>query len=48
MRPTLAAAQVRGSLTQYLTTTYALTDGDTRLALERFLGHPETGIFREL
>ncbi|MFI1488753.1 DEAD/DEAH box helicase [Streptomyces sp. NPDC020747] len=46
MRPTLAAAQVRGSLTQYLTTTYALTDGDTRLALERFLGHPETGIFR--
>ncbi|MGW3143268.1 DEAD/DEAH box helicase [Streptomyces sp. NPDC001177] len=46
MRPTLAAAQVRGSLTQYLTTTYALTDSDTRLALERFLGHPETGIFR--
>ncbi|WP_406167597.1 DEAD/DEAH box helicase [Streptomyces sp. NBC_00996] len=46
MRPTLAAAQVRGSLTQYLTTTYALTDGDTRFALERFLGHPETGIFR--
>ncbi|MFC5214728.1 DEAD/DEAH box helicase [Streptomyces coerulescens] len=46
MRPTLAAAQVRGSLTQYLTTTYALTDSDTRLALERFLNHPETGIFR--
>ncbi|PWI08095.1 RNA helicase [Streptomyces sp. NWU339] len=46
MRPTLAAAQVRGSLTQYLTTTYALSDADTRLALERFLGHPETGIFR--
>ncbi|WP_328496996.1 DEAD/DEAH box helicase [Streptomyces sp. NBC_00414] len=46
MRPTLAAAQVRGSLTQYLTTTYALTDSDTRLALERFLGHPESGIFR--
>ncbi|GGZ30848.1 DEAD/DEAH box helicase [Streptomyces poonensis] len=46
MRPTLAAAQVRGSLTQYLTTTYALSDSDTRLALERFLGHPETGIFR--
>lgn len=46
VRPTLAAAQLRGSLTQYLTTTYALSDGDTRLALERFLGHPETGIFR--
>ncbi|MEU6555045.1 DEAD/DEAH box helicase [Streptomyces sp. NPDC046915] len=46
MRPTLAAAQVRGSLTQYLTTTYALTDSVTRSALERFLSHPETGIFR--
>ncbi|GAA2288625.1 DEAD/DEAH box helicase [Streptomyces kunmingensis] len=46
MRPTLAAAQIRGSLTQYLTTTYALTDSTTRAALERFLGHPETGIFR--
>ncbi|MFI1069897.1 DEAD/DEAH box helicase [Streptomyces puniciscabiei] len=46
MRPTLAAAQVRGSLTQYLTTTYALTDSVTRAALERFLSHPETGIFR--
>ncbi|MFE9975751.1 DEAD/DEAH box helicase [Streptomyces hirsutus] len=46
MKPTLAAAQLRGSLTQYLTTTYALADEDTRLALERFLGDPETGIFR--
>ncbi|MFD8864050.1 DEAD/DEAH box helicase [Streptomyces sp. NPDC059590] len=46
MKPTMAAAQLRGSLTQYLTTTYALADEDTRSALERFLGHPETGIFR--
>lgn len=46
MKPTLAAAQLRGSLTQYLTTTYALADEDTRRALERFLGDPETGIFR--
>ncbi|WP_328506487.1 DEAD/DEAH box helicase [Streptomyces sp. NBC_00391] len=46
MKPTLAAAQLRGSLTQYLTTTYALADEDTRLALERFLDDPETGIFR--
>ncbi|MEV6107813.1 DEAD/DEAH box helicase [Streptomyces sp. NPDC051940] len=46
MRPTLAAAQVRGSLTQYLTTTYALTDDPARRALERFLGDPDTGIFR--
>lgn len=42
----MAAAQLRGSLTQYLTTTYALADEDIRGALERFLGHPETGIFR--
>ncbi|MFJ9647473.1 DEAD/DEAH box helicase [Streptomyces sp. NPDC101206] len=46
MKPTMAAAQLRGSLTQYLTTTYALAEEDTRRALERFLGHPETGIFR--
>ncbi|MCF6522810.1 DEAD/DEAH box helicase [Streptomyces sp. JJ36] len=46
MKPTLAAAQLRGSLTQYLTTTYALADEDTRRALERFLGDPESGIFR--
>ncbi|MBD0417913.1 DEAD/DEAH box helicase [Streptomyces sp. TRM S81-3] len=46
MKPTLAAAQLRGSLTQYLTTTYALADDDTRHALERFLGDPESGIFR--
>ncbi|GLW48134.1 helicase [Streptomyces sp. NBRC 14336] len=46
MKPTMAAAQLRGSLTQYLTTTYALADETTRAALERFLGHPETGIFR--
>ncbi|WP_416980413.1 hypothetical protein [Streptomyces sp. T028] len=26
--------------------TYALTDKDTRSALERLLWHPETGIFR--
>ncbi|WP_432069829.1 DEAD/DEAH box helicase [Streptomyces sp. AA1529] len=46
MRPTLAAAQLRGSLIQYLTTTYALADEDTRRSLERFLGDPEAGIFR--
>lgn len=37
MEPTPAAAQLRGSLTQYFTTTYALADDDTRRALERFL-----------
>ncbi|WP_406284159.1 DEAD/DEAH box helicase [Embleya sp. NBC_00896] len=46
MRPTLAAEQVRASLSQYLSTTYALADEGTRLALERFLGDADDGIFR--
>lgn len=46
MRPTLAAEQVRDSLSQYLSTTYALADESTRGALERFLGDAEDGIFR--
>lgn len=46
MRPTLAAEELRRSLTQYLTTTFALADQPVREALERFLNHPEQGIFR--
>ncbi|MFF8593518.1 DEAD/DEAH box helicase [Streptomyces sp. NPDC015220] len=46
MRPTLAADQVRASLSQYLATTYALADESTRRALENFLGDAEDGIFR--
>lgn len=46
MRPTLAAEELRRSLTQYLTTTFALVDRPVREALERFLNHPEQGIFR--
>ncbi|MDI3389111.1 DEAD/DEAH box helicase [Streptomyces sp. B-S-A8] len=46
MRPTLAAEQVRASLSQYLSTTYALADEGTRGALEQFLGDPQDGIFR--
>ncbi|MET7340849.1 DEAD/DEAH box helicase [Streptomyces sp. NPDC087866] len=46
MRPTLAAEQVRASLSQYLATTYALADESTRRALEGFLGDPDDGIFR--
>ncbi|MFF6786164.1 DEAD/DEAH box helicase [Streptomyces sp. NPDC012510] len=46
MRPTLAADQVRASLSQYLSTTYALADESTRRALEQFLGDPDDGIFR--
>ncbi|WP_062207660.1 DEAD/DEAH box helicase [Streptomyces sp. NBRC 109706] len=46
MRPTLAAQQVRDSLSQYLATTYALADESTRHALEQFIADPEDGIFR--
>ncbi|KOG81736.1 MULTISPECIES: DEAD/DEAH box helicase, partial [Streptomyces] len=46
MRPTLAADQVRASLSQYLATTYALADESTRRALEGFLENAEDGIFR--
>ncbi|MFF8034548.1 hypothetical protein [Streptomyces sp. NPDC016626] len=46
MKPTPAAARLRGGLTQHLTTTYAPADEDTRLALERFPGDPGTDIFR--
>ncbi|POM26101.1 putative ATP-dependent helicase Lhr [Actinomadura rubteroloni] len=46
MRPTLAADEVRRNITQYLTTTFALADEQVRDGLERFLNHPEQGIFR--
>lgn len=46
MRPTLAAESLRASLTQYLTTTFGLTDGAVSGALAGFLTHPSQGIFR--
>ncbi|MEU4564659.1 DEAD/DEAH box helicase [Actinoplanes sp. NPDC023936] len=46
MRPTLAAESLRHTLTQYLTTTFALADTGVREALAGFLNHPEQGIFR--
>lgn len=46
MKPTLAAEELRENLTQYLSTTFALSDPSAREALERFLNHPEQGIFR--
>ncbi|MFC7648604.1 hypothetical protein ACFQX6_55280 [Streptosporangium lutulentum] len=46
MKPTLAADELRKNLTQYLTTTFALAEKPVREALERFLNHPEQGIFR--
>ena len=44
--PSLLAEEVQDALTEYLTTTYALGDQDTRDELGRFLRDPETGIFR--
>ncbi|MFB4304704.1 hypothetical protein [Actinomadura sp. GTD37] len=46
MKPTLAAEELREDLTQYLSTTFALSDPSAREALQRFLNHPEQGIFR--
>ncbi|MGW2681840.1 DEAD/DEAH box helicase [Streptomyces sp. NPDC001414] len=46
MRPTLAAEQVGDSLTQYLTTTFAIADEGERRALEEFLRDEQDGIFR--
>ena len=46
MRPTLAAEELKTNLTQYLSTTFALADQPVREALEKFLNHPASGIFR--
>ncbi|WP_084960226.1 DEAD/DEAH box helicase [Thermoactinospora rubra] len=46
MKPTLAAEELRESLTQYLTTTFALSDPMARDALKLFLNDPGQGIFR--
>ncbi|MEO3782847.1 DEAD/DEAH box helicase [Actinocorallia sp. B10E7] len=46
MKPTLAAEELRKSLTEYLSTTFALAEPSVREALERFLLHDEQGIFR--
>ena len=46
MRPTIAADTLQRTLTQYLTTTFGLTENGVRQGLEGFLSHPEQGIFR--
>ncbi|MEU8425074.1 DEAD/DEAH box helicase [Micromonospora sp. NPDC048835] len=46
MRPTIAADTLRRTLTQYLTTTFGLTEDGVRHGLEGFLSHSEQGIFR--
>ena len=44
--PTLQARNVRAGLLDYLVTTFALTDADARDALDEFLSHPESGMFK--
>ena len=46
MQPTLAAAEVRRNITQYLSTTFALADEPVREGLESFFNDPAQGIFR--
>ena len=44
--PTLQAEHLREGLTDYLATTFALTDPDAQAALTDFVGHPDTGMFK--
>ncbi|GAA1461805.1 DEAD/DEAH box helicase [Nocardiopsis exhalans] len=46
MQPTLAAAEVRRNITQYLSTTFALADEPVREGLEYFFNDSTQGIFR--
>lgn len=46
MRPTLAAEELKRNPTEYLTTTFALTDRLAREGLERFLNDLRQGMFR--
>ncbi|MFD3425572.1 DEAD/DEAH box helicase [Nocardia fluminea] len=44
--PSLLAEETKDSITEYLSTTFALADPNAGSALSEFLRHPETGIFR--
>ncbi|MGF6882332.1 ATP-dependent helicase YprA (DUF1998 family) [Nocardia sp. GAS34] len=44
--PTLQADRLREGLTDYLATTFALTDPDAQGALSDFVGHPADGMFK--
>ncbi|GAB4587645.1 DEAD/DEAH box helicase [Nocardia sp. IFM 10818] len=44
--PTLQANRLREGLTDYLATTFALTDPDAQGALTDFVGHPVSGMFK--
>ncbi|MDN8977862.1 hypothetical protein Q0P22_14755, partial [Staphylococcus aureus] len=43
--PSLQAATLTHALTEYLTTTFDLTDKETRQAAEAFITDPDNGIF---
>ena len=44
--PTRQAAMLQAALLDYLTTTFALADSDSRTALTSFLEHQADGIFK--
>lgn len=44
--PPREARNLQHSLLEYLTTTFALADGDARSALEAFLNDPVNGLFK--
>lgn len=43
--PSLQAERIRSSVVGYLSTTFALTDAESRRALADFLEDPERGVF---
>ena len=46
MIPSLVAGELQEAIVEYLSTTFALSDDETRDALAQFLAHPTDGIFR--
>jgi len=44
--PTVRAKDFQRGLSDYLSTTFALTDGTAQTAIKDFLGHPEDGLFK--
>jgi ATP-dependent helicase YprA (DUF1998 family) len=44
--PTVRARDFQRGLSDYLSTTFALTDGTAQTAIKDFLGHPEDGLFK--
>ncbi len=46
MIPSLVVTEIRQALVEYLATTFALSDDDTRDALSKFLTEAGEGIFR--